>query len=87
MSDFFTDNAAWKKNISEAEWADLTKFEGNAQGFRILNQHEYGMKLTCATLGAFTKYPCAAHFPLRDKTKKSQKKFGFFQVNRQSSLT
>ena len=37
------------------------------------------MKLTCATLGAFTKYPCAAHFPSRDKSKKSQKKFGFFQ--------
>jgi dGTPase len=35
--------------------------------------------LTFATLGAFTKYPCPAFFPERDKKKKSQKKFGFFQ--------
>jgi dGTPase len=79
LSDFFIEHNEWNKSMTESEWADLTKFEGNAQGFRILNQHEYGMKLTCATLGAFTKYPCPVNFPGRDKSKKSQKKFGFFQ--------
>lgn len=79
LSDFFMENTSFRKNMSEPEWTDLTKFEGNAQGFRILNQQEYGMKLTCATLGAFTKYPCAAYFPARNKSKKSQKKFGYFQ--------
>jgi len=79
LSDFFKEHSDWKKNMNESEWTDLIKFEGNAQGFRILNQSEYGMKLTCATLGAFTKYPCGAYFPSRDKSKKSQKKFGFFQ--------
>lgn len=39
------------------------KFEGNAQGFRLLSRtcdpiHEAGLDLTAATLGAFTKYPC-----------------------------
>lgn len=68
-----------KNKMSEAEWTDLTRFEGNAQGFRILNKNQYGLKLTFATLGAFTKYPCPAFFPQRDKSKRSQKKFGFFQ--------
>ena len=63
--------------------ADLTKFEGNAQGFRILNKNQYGLKLTFATLGAFTKYPCPALFTIRDMTKRSQKKFGFFQTEKE----
>jgi dGTPase len=37
------------------------------------------LKLTYASLGAFTKYPCPALFNERDKKKRSQKKFGFFQ--------
>lgn len=40
-------------------------FEGNAQGFRVLTRigdpiRGNGLDLTCATLGAFTKYPCAS---------------------------
>ena len=82
ISDFFLHHAiasSLKSNVTEAEWTDLIKFEGNAQGFRILNKNQYGLKLTFATLGAFTKYPCPAFFPARDKSKRSQKKFGFFQ--------
>lgn len=82
LSDFFLEDSfgrSFKERVTEAEWADLIKFEGNAQGFRILNKSEHGLKLTCATLGGFTKYPCPAFFPERDKRKKSQKKFGFFQ--------
>jgi dGTPase len=82
LSDFFLHDSygkQFKEKVSEAEWNDLIKFEGNAQGFRLLNKKEYGLKLTAATLGAFTKYPCPALFPSRNKSKKSQKKFGFFQ--------
>lgn len=82
ISDFFLQSKiglSLKNKMSEAEWTDLAKFEGNAQGFRILNKNQYGLKLTFATLGAFTKYPCLAFFPQRDKSKRSQKKFGFFQ--------
>ncbi len=82
LSDFFAENQEAKKDVGDAAWADLVKFEGNAQGFRILNHHEYGMKLTCATLGAFTKYPCPALFPIRNKTKKSQRKYGYFQTEK-----
>lgn len=86
ISDFFrehTHGKAYKEKVNDAEWEDLIRFEGNAQGFRILGKDEYGLKLTFATLGAFTKYPCAALFPTRDKKKRSQKKFGFFQSEQQ----
>jgi dGTPase len=85
ISDFFLEHPEGKKIkelVTEQQWADLIKFEGNAQGFRILNSNRYGLKLTEATLGAFTKYPCPAFFPTRDKGKKSQKKFGFFESER-----
>ncbi len=82
LSDFFLEDdfgKSFQPKVSQTEWSDLITFEGNAQGFRILNKSEHGLKLTSATLGAFTKYPCAAFFPERDKRKKSQKKFGYFQ--------
>lgn len=82
ISDFFKENIEGKKYqalVTQAQWEDLIKFEGNAQGFRILNKNQYGLKLTYASLGAFTKYPCPALFGDRDKRKKSQRKFGFFQ--------
>ena len=47
------------------EATDLRRFEGNAQGFRVLTTSEYhpnegGMRLTYASLGAFIKYPWLA---------------------------
>ena len=52
-------------NLSSNEQLDLLAYEGNAQGFRILARNEHhpdlgGMHLTCATLGAFMKYPWLA---------------------------
>ena len=52
-------------NLSSNEQLDLLAYEGNAQGFRILARNEHhpdlgGMRLTCATLGAFMKYPWLA---------------------------
>lgn len=52
-------------NLSTNEQLDLLAYEGNAQGFRILARNEHhpdlgGMRLTCATLGAFMKYPWLA---------------------------
>jgi len=48
--------------LDENDVRDLSKCEGNAQGFRILTQTESnvfrgGLRLTYATLGAFMKYP------------------------------
>lgn len=83
LSDYFRKRPALRGNMTDEQWADLVSFEGNAQGFRILNQSAYGLKLTMATLGAFTKYPCPSHFAGRDKARKSQKKFGFFDSERE----
>lgn len=74
------DNTLFRQ-LSADEQSDLRKFEGNAQGFRILVRlanNRAGLKLTAATLGAFTKYPTAsgnvAHIP----GYVGEKKHGFF---------
>jgi len=72
-----------KPLVTEQEWTDLTNFEGNAQGFRLVNKQNYqGLKLTFATLGAFTKYPRESKLELVEKERKSQKKYGFQQSNK-----
>ncbi|WP_420317039.1 deoxyguanosinetriphosphate triphosphohydrolase [Ekhidna sp.] len=84
ISSFFLTNEAglfFKDKVSESEWEDLITFEGNAQGLRILNgKGNGGLKLTFATLGAFTKYPLSSSSE-KDKSRKSQNKFGYYQCN------
>ncbi|MTI23295.1 deoxyguanosinetriphosphate triphosphohydrolase [Fulvivirga sp. RKSG066] len=87
ISEFFKfgEGQAYQRLVSEAEWQDLTNFEGNAQGFRILNKDRYqGLKLTYATLAAFTKYPRQSIIANPDKSRRSQKKFGFFQAEKET---
>lgn len=80
LSEYFrAAGGAFEQMMTDAEWQDMMAFEGNAQGFRILNKKQYGLRLTYATLGAFTKYPCPSQLRGRDKSRKSQKKFGYFQ--------
>lgn len=59
------DPQAILQKLSSNERLDLLAYEGNAQGFRLLARNEHhpdkgGMRLTCATLGAFMKYPWLA---------------------------
>jgi dGTPase len=74
-----------KKNEQE----DLARFEGNAQGFRLITRLQMpdnpGLRLTCATLGAFTKYPIEALVPDKAHVHEgaSTKKYGFFQSERE----
>ena len=88
ISDFFMHHPqaqAYKGLVTEKEWADLTSFEGNAQGFRLLNKRHYqGLQLTGATLAAFTKYPRESKVDQRDKSRRSQKKYGFFQSEKEA---
>jgi len=67
--------------VRPAEWTDLTSFEGNAQGFRILNDEmNGGLKLTFACLGAFTKYPrLSSGKP--EEGRKSHNKYGIYAGN------
>lgn len=73
---------------TEAQLADLRSFEGNAQGFRLLaGKGKDGLKLTVTTLGAFLKYPRESVLSNRDTSKRSQKKYGFFQSEKQLADT
>lgn len=72
----------WLDSMSEAQRQDFLNFEGNAQGFRVLTQLEYhqfdgGMRLTYATLGAFSKYPWSSKHANAQGYKKH--KFGSYQ--------
>jgi dGTPase len=82
----------FEKALDTKCWNDLVKFEGNAQGFRIITKLQNpnikgGLRLTHATLGAFTKYPKESVLPQKsdDKHGKSKlyKKFGFFQSEKE----
>ena len=86
ISDFFRNNpqaSQFRAKVDEKQWADLCNFEGNAQGFRILNKGSYqGLSLTMATLATFTKYPRESLIQKPDKYRKSHKKYGFFQAEK-----
>ena len=73
------------REIGGDEFADLCHFEGNAQGFRIISalemyRYEGGLRLTAATLGAFTKYPRSTGFKPGIPKQAAEKKPGFYQA-------
>jgi dGTPase len=86
ISDYFKNNPNGKffqSLVTRDEWQDLINFEGNAQGFRILTDSKYqGLKLTTPTLAAFTKYPRQSQLARPQKKRISQKKFGYFQTEK-----
>lgn len=79
---FRTSGLLERHPFTPAQRADFERYEGNAQGFRIVtrlqNPANPGLQLTSAVLATFTKYPRPSHIdsPLAGK---SSKKFGFFQ--------
>lgn len=91
ISNYFKENDNSKKRIlttlSEKQKEDLCKFEGNANGFRIIaNNYGRGINPTYALLGAFTKYPRESYLekePSNIEELKSQAKYGFFQAEKE----
>ena len=73
--------------LSAAERADFERYEGNAQGFRIVSRLQSpanpGLQLTSAVLATFTKYPRPS-FLDSELDGKSGKKFGYFQQDAES---
>ncbi|QDU54203.1 dGTP triphosphohydrolase [Aeoliella mucimassa] len=77
---------------TEQELLDLHRFEGNAQGLRVLarlqaNRRKGGLRMTVATLAAMMKYPCSSSLSAESKAAAKQagckppaerKKFGYF---------
>ncbi|MBT8262116.1 MAG: deoxyguanosinetriphosphate triphosphohydrolase [Bacteroidia bacterium] len=84
IGDYFKNGKGrrFMESMSEKEYQDLIDFEGNANGFKILTETKNGVKgglrLTYATLGAFTKYPKES-LPKKPTAHIADKKFGFFQ--------
>lgn len=89
ISTYFTDlrgsqRETLQDEMTESQWKDLTNFEGNANGLRLLT-HQFkerssgGQRLTYTTLAAMVKYPCESSIGL-DKRRKSRSKFGFFHA-------
>ncbi|WP_010520378.1 deoxyguanosinetriphosphate triphosphohydrolase [Aquimarina agarivorans] len=72
----------YKNELSPKQYTDLVKFEGNANGFKILNETKQGiqggLRLSYATLGAFLKYPKAS-LPHKPTPHIAHKKYGYFQ--------
>ena len=86
ISDYFKTNKELLSDLdlSNIEWMDLLSFEGNAQGIRLLAGTEsYGLKLTYATLATFSKYPKQTGLKNIDSERASQKKYGFFQTEKE----
>lgn len=75
----------FQNQITEKQWQDLIDFEGNANGFSLMSASrpgiEGGLRISYATLGAFTKYPKES-LPKKPTTKICDKKFGFFQTDK-----
>ncbi len=76
----------FQEKLTDKEFQDLIKFEGNANGFKILTENrpgiEGGLRLSYATLGAFTKYPKES-LPHKPSGNIEDKKFGFFQSEKE----
>jgi len=73
---FFVDNSnTFKQLVNEQEWADLVRYEGNANAFRLLTQQlegrrTGGFRLSFAVLASLVKYPYPSSL--------GGKKYGFF---------
>lgn len=71
-----------KRPMNAHQKQDFLKFEGNAQGFRLVTRlqlinDDYGLDLTYATLSAMMKYPCSS-LDTSDVQGVAKKKHGFF---------
>jgi dGTPase len=75
----------YKDLLTPKQWQDLVDFEGNANGFSVLTSSrpgiEGGLRLSFATLGAFTKYPKES-LPKKPTKNIADKKYGFFQADK-----
>jgi dGTPase len=79
---FFLENSNFlEKEITQGEWSDLIKFEGNANAIRLLTQkmegkRAGGFRLSYPVLSSIVKYPWESTFSEKNK-------FGFFQTEKE----
>ena len=79
----------FQTQLTDKEYQDLCDFEGNANGFKILTEsragRDGGLRLSYATLGAFTKYPKES-LPKKPTKHIADKKYGFFQSEKDAFI-
>ena len=82
---FFSEGpgASLQSRVSPEFWSDITRFDGNANAFRLLThsfkgRRQGGFAMTYSTLASIVKYP----WPSVQASKKN--KFGFFTFERQA---
>ena len=85
IRDWFLDarHEACLKELTPPERADFTCFDGNAQGFRVINALENnkdrgGFRLTYPVAATLVKYPCSAY----DALGRGRRKFNFYCAER-----
>lgn len=84
IGDYFLNGKGkrFKDELTAKQYQDLVDFEGNANGFKILTESKNGvsggLRLSYATLGAFTKYPKES-LPKKPTKHIADKKYGVFQ--------
>ena len=85
LSAFFSKNTGLQTDfrLSDQQWNDLIRFEGNANALRLLT-HQYrgwrhgGFSLTYSTLASLIKYPYSSVSEI------SAKKYGYFHSEQQT---
>jgi len=84
IGDYFLNGngTRFRSELLDKQYQDLVDFEGNANGFKILSESKNGvvggLRLSYATLGAFTKYPKES-LPKKPTRHIADKKYGVFQ--------
>lgn len=68
------------EQLTPSQWNDITRFDGNANAFRILTHQFHGRRkggfvMTYPTLAAIVKYPFSSSLSIKNK-------FGFFESER-----
>lgn len=87
IATFFSEGAgsALKSELTAEQWLDLTRFEGNANAFRLLT-HRFngrrpgGFAMTYSTLASIVKYP------YESSLSGSKHKFGFFSSEKEDFI-
>ena len=81
ISEWVRKRTAKQLQLTDDQHFELSHCEGNALGFRLLvrhhRRHKGGLRLCCATLAAFTKYPNACLQARPNARGVQHKKYGF----------
>lgn len=85
IQDWFFDgqNERYTNSLNERELLDFRSFDGNAQGFRVINvveneREQGGFRLTYPTVASVVKYPRSSF----EAAQKQSKKFNYYQSER-----